>query len=143
MDLNSILESLEVFVATYAMSVVGAILTLIIGFIVINWVTRVIKQTMEKRGIEISLRSFLGSIVSIGLRVLLLLSVAGMFGIEVTSFIAIFSALAFSIGLALHRHHPGRGSAGSFTKPEMAPHPFQSAPPRIGRNLAPGVGASP
>lgn len=56
---------------------------------------------MEKQGIEVSLRQFLGSIVNIGLKVLLLLSVAGMFGIEVTSFIAIFSALAFAVGLAL------------------------------------------
>ena len=101
MDLNSILSEIEGFIATYAMDVIGAILTLIIGFIVIGWITRMAKRAMEARGIEISLRAFLGSIVSIGLKVLLLLSVAGMFGMEVTSFIAIFSALAFAVGLAL------------------------------------------
>ena len=100
-DLSVIWEEIQAFIAAYAMDVVGAILTLIIGFIVVGWITRLTRKAMENRGIEISLRQFLVSIVNIGLKVLLLLSVAGMFGIEVTSFIAIFSALAFAVGLAL------------------------------------------
>ena len=87
--------------ARYALDAIGAILTLLIGFWIIGWITRMTKKAMEAREIEISLRQFLASIVNIGLKVLLLLSVAGMFGIEVTSFIAIFSALAFAVGLAL------------------------------------------
>lgn len=83
------------------MDVIGAIITLLIGFWVIGWITRMIKKAMEEREIEVSLRQFLASIINIGLKVLLLLSAASMFGIEVTSFIAIFSALAFAIGLAL------------------------------------------
>lgn len=101
MDFNAILEQLQGFLAKYALDAIGAILTLVIGFWVVGWITRMIKRAMEKREIEISLRQFLASIVNIGLKVLLLLSVAGMFGIEVTSFIAIFSALAFAVGLAL------------------------------------------
>ncbi|MCO6491859.1 MAG: mechanosensitive ion channel [Phaeodactylibacter sp.] len=101
MDFNAILEQLQGFLTKYALDAIGAILTLVIGFWVVGWVTRMVKRAMEKREIEISLRQFLASIVNIGLKVLLLLSVAGMFGIEVTSFIAIFSALAFAVGLAL------------------------------------------
>lgn len=101
MDLNTILDNLTNFASAYALDVIGALLTLIIGFVIIGWLTRTAKGVMERRGIEISLRGFLGSIISIGLKVLLLLSVAGMFGVEVTSFIAILSALAFAVGLAL------------------------------------------
>ncbi len=101
MDLQSIWESIEGFIAQYAMQVIGAILTLIIGFWVIGWITRTVKKAMEKRDFDVSLRPFLASLVNIGLKVLLLLSVAGMFGIEVTSFIAIFGAIAFAVGLAL------------------------------------------
>lgn len=101
MDLDAILKRIQEFFALYALDVVGAILTLIIGFWLISRLSKLIEKGMEKRGIEISLRSFLSSIVSIGMKVLLLLSVASMFGIEVTSFVAIFSALAFAIGLAL------------------------------------------
>lgn len=101
MNLDSILERIQEFIALYALDVVGAILTLLIGFWLISRLVKIVDKGMEKRNIEISLRSFLASVVGIGLKVLLLLSVASMFGIEVTSFVAIFSALAFAIGLAL------------------------------------------
>lgn len=101
MDLNEILEQIQGFIAQYAMQVIGAILTLIIGFWVIGRITKLVKKAMDRHIEEESVRDFLGSLVGIGLKVLLLLSVASMFGIEVTSFVAIFSAMAFAIGLAL------------------------------------------
>ncbi len=101
MDINLILTQIQEFFAAYALQVVGAILTLIIGFIIIGWITRVLQRQLERKKVDTSLTPFLTSIVNVGLKVLLLLSVAGMFGIEVTSFIAIFSAIAFAIGLAL------------------------------------------
>jgi len=53
------------------------------------------------RGFDISLQSFLISLISIGLKLLLLVSVAGMMGIETTSFIAVIGALGLAVGLAL------------------------------------------
>ena len=101
MDLIAISEQVQGFLAQYMLNVIGAILTLVVGFWMAGWITRLVKKKIKKRDIEISLRQFLSSIVNIGLKVLLLLTVAGMFGIEVTSFIAVFSALAFAVGLAL------------------------------------------
>lgn len=101
MNLDAILAKIQDFIALYALDVIGAVLTLIIGFWLISRLVRVVDKGMEKRNIEISLRSFLSSVVGIGLKILLLLSVASMFGVEVTSFVAIFSAMAFAIGLAL------------------------------------------
>ena len=96
------------WLTTYLPMVVGAILTLAIGLWVINWLTRQIKRYLQSRGIDDSVRPFIASIFSVGLKVLLLLSVAGMFGVETTSFIAILSALVFAVGLAL------QGSLGHF-----------------------------
>ena len=101
MDLNEILPLIQGFIAQYAMKVIGAIVTLIIGFRIIGWITGVAKKNMEKREMDPSIRPFLASIINIGFKVLLLLSVASMFGIEVTSFVAVFSAMAFAVGLAL------------------------------------------
>ena len=67
-----------------------------------------VETAMQKRGFDSTIRPFLASIVNVGLKVMLLLSVAGMFGIETTSFVAIFAALAFAIGSALS------GSLGHF-----------------------------
>lgn len=101
MNVQDILESVQQFVALYALKAIGAILTLVIGFWVVGKITKLLNNTLEHRQVDISLRPFLISIVGITLKALLLLSVASMFGVEVTSFIAIFSAMAFAIGLAL------------------------------------------
>jgi small conductance mechanosensitive channel len=97
----------ELFTA-YAPRIVGAILTLVIGLWIINRLTNRIKAVLKVRGVEESVRPFIASIISVGLKVMLLLSVASMFGIETTSFIAILSALVFAVGLAL------QGSLGHF-----------------------------
>lgn len=108
MNLDSILETIQGFIAQYALSVIGAIFTLIIGFWIIGRITSVLSKTLTSRGVDETIRPFLVSLVSVGLKVLLLLSVASMFGIETTSFVAIFGALAFAIGMAL------QGSLGHF-----------------------------
>jgi len=96
-DLNQITE----MVVAYAPKLLGAILTLIIGFWIAGRLSGAARKGMEKRNMDASLVPFLTSLISIGLKVLVLLSAASMFGLEVTSFVAIFSALAFAIGLAL------------------------------------------
>ena len=50
---------------------------------------------------ETTLRRFLNSLSNIGLKGLLLISVASMLGIETTSFIAVLGAAGLAIGLAL------------------------------------------
>jgi small conductance mechanosensitive channel len=56
---------------------------------------------LEKRKTDDSLRPFLKGIVNGLLKVLLVISVLGMLGIEMTSFIAILGAIGLAVGLAL------------------------------------------
>ncbi len=102
------LELLPTLVAAYLPTILLALLVLIVGFRIIAWITRLADKAMGVRNFDVNVRPFLRSLVNVGLKVMLLLSVAGIFGIETTSFIAIFSALAFAIGLAL------QGSIGHF-----------------------------
>ena len=88
--------------------IVAGIIVLIIGFWIINWLTNKLRKLFEFRHIDVSVASFFTSFVSIALKVLLLLSVAGLFGFETTSFIAILSALTLAVGLAL------QGNLGHF-----------------------------
>ncbi len=92
----------------YAPKVIGAILVLIIGFWIANRIAKAAQNMMAKQGIDVSLQGFLGSLVSVALKIMVLLAAAGMFGIETTSFVAVFGALAFAIGMAL------QGSLGHF-----------------------------
>ena len=90
----------EILIA-YAPKVLGAVVTLIIGFWLAKLISNKLKSRLEKKEVDPSLVPFLGVLTSVLLKVLVLISAASMFGIEVTSFIAIFSALAFAVGLAL------------------------------------------
>ncbi len=97
----------------YAPKVIGAIITLIIGFWLAGMITRMARKAMQKRGMDNTIVPFLSSLINVGIKVLVLLSVAGMFGIETTSFVAIFGAMAFAIGMAL------QGSLGHFASGVM------------------------
>ncbi len=85
----------------YGPKVVLAILVLFIGFFVANKLTKLTKQIMNKRGVEVSLQSFVGSLVSVLLKAMVVISVADMVGIETTSFVAIIGAAGLAVGLAL------------------------------------------
>lgn len=85
----------------YGPQVVLAIVVLIVGLIIIGVVTRTFKRVLEKRGADPSLVPFLGTLVSATLKIMLLISVVGMVGIEVTSFVAIIGAAGLAVGLAL------------------------------------------
>lgn len=100
-------ELTTLFVA-YAPKVLLALLTLLIGLWVIKSITRLTDKAMEKREVDVSLRNFLSSLVSIILKALLVLSVISMVGIETISFVAILAAAGFAIGMAL------QGSLGNF-----------------------------
>jgi len=92
----------------YAPGLLLALVTLFGGLWVISMLSKGIRAGFEKSGMEPSLRTFLMSLISIGLKVLLVISVASMIGIETTSFIAVLGAAGLAIGLAL------QGSLGNF-----------------------------
>ena len=85
----------------YVPKLVLAIVVLLIGLWIIKRVVKLMNKAMERSSTEPTLAKFLGNLVSIGLKALLLISVASMVGIETTSFIAILGAAGLAIGLAL------------------------------------------
>ncbi len=88
-------------IVAHGMKVVTAIIVLIIGLWIIARIAKVTDKMMEKREVSVSLRGFLKALISILLKVMLLISIAQMVGIETTSFIAVLGALGLAVGLAL------------------------------------------
>jgi small conductance mechanosensitive channel len=80
---------------------VGAIVALIIGLYLANMIAGGIDKMMEKKKLDPSLRPFFRSLISNLLKVLVVISVLGMVGIQMTSFIAILGAAGLAIGMAL------------------------------------------
>ncbi len=85
----------------YGIEITIALVTLIIGWIIINIIARVVGNVLKKRDLDLSLQRFLVGIVKVSLRVMLIISIAGMVGFKTTSFIAVLGALSLAIGLAL------------------------------------------
>ena len=94
-------SKIEDYFVAHGPDFIKAILTLIIGLMVIGWIVKMVGRVMEKRNIDASLQPFLKSLIGTLLRVMLVLSVLGMVGIEMTSFIAILGAAGLAIGMAL------------------------------------------
>ncbi|GAB3636519.1 hypothetical protein GCM10027422_21090 [Hymenobacter arcticus] len=92
-------ERLTSLVVLYLPRLLSALLLLVVGWWVIGWASRLVAAAIAH--FDVSLRSFLGSMFSIALKVLLLISAAGMAGFETTSFVAILGAAGLAVGLAL------------------------------------------
>jgi small conductance mechanosensitive channel len=99
--IGSLAQMANEFIITYGMKLIGAILTLIIGFWIASMITRAVRNMMRKRAVDPSLIGFLSTMISILLKVLIIISVMGMVGIQMTAFIAILGAAGLAIGLAL------------------------------------------
>jgi small conductance mechanosensitive channel len=85
----------------YGPRLILAIIVLLVGLWIINRLVRVMAKGMEQAKTEPTLARFFQNLVSIGLKALLLISVASMIGIETTSFIAVLAAGGLAVGLAL------------------------------------------
>ena len=88
-------------VTLFGPRLVGALVTLAIGWWLIRVIQNALRRNFEKRDIEPSLRGFLNSLTGILLKVMLFISVIGMIGVEMTSFIAVLGAAGLAIGMAL------------------------------------------
>ena len=99
--MNDSLNWVKEIVAEYAPKLALALVTLVVGWILIRYVVRIVEKSIGRSRVDESLRNFILTLVSITLKVLLIFSVANTFGIVTTSFIAIFGAAGLAIGMAL------------------------------------------
>ena len=88
-------------VIQYGSNLVFAILTLIIGLWVVKILVKGISKGLDRGETDETLKSFLVSLASILLKVLVFITAISVLGVEMTSFIAILGAAGFAIGLAL------------------------------------------
>jgi len=101
LDINILLQKAASLGSEYALKLVGALLVLFIGSYLIKILIRVFQKGMQLRKIDESLEKFLGSLLSMGLKFLLIITVAYMLGIQMASFVALLGAAGLAVGLAL------------------------------------------
>jgi len=101
LDIQKYIDMGVALVIGYTPKLILAVLTFIFGLIIIKQLTKGLKKIFTHQKLEPSLAGFLYSLISIGLKVLLFITVAGMVGVQMTSFIAILGAAGLAVGLAL------------------------------------------
>jgi small conductance mechanosensitive channel len=100
-DIQKYSDQLTELAVAYAPKLILAIVTLVLGLWIIRLFMRGLRSLFEKRNVDPNLTPFLRTVIGMGLRIMLFVSVIGMVGIQVTSFIAILGAAGLAIGLSL------------------------------------------
>lgn len=99
---TQIVELLTRAAATYGMHVLGAIATLIAGFVAAGWMARLTDRAVRRSDrIDALIQPLPGKIVRVAVIVFTLIAVLNRFGVETTSLIAVLGAAGLAIGLAL------------------------------------------
>ncbi len=94
-DISSLLVS-------YAFSVVGAVILLIVGYLAAGLAQRSVYSALGQiRGFDPTLRSFFAKIARYAVLILVVVMVLGQFGVQTASIIAAIGAIGLAIGLAL------------------------------------------
>lgn len=100
-NLASFKEQIILAVTQYGGKVLLAIVVFIVGRYILGKITRLLSNRMSAGHIDKDVQPFLTSLISVLFNVLLLLSCAGILGIETTSFVAMLGAAGLAVGLAL------------------------------------------
>lgn len=78
-----------------------ALVIYLVGRWIIKFINKLVNKAMSRNTIDPAVRSFVCSLVNILLQVLLILSVVGALGVEMTSFAALLASAGVAIGMAL------------------------------------------
>lgn len=81
--------------------ILAAVLIYIIGRFVIKQISRLLAKILEKRKLEISVQTFLRSLVSLLLNLVLAFAIISKLGVETTSLAALLASAGVAVGMAL------------------------------------------
>jgi len=105
MDVQSLWGSLNEFLRDILFKdvprIIIALIVLWIGLKIVKLIVKGLRKLLEKKEVDVSLQSFLLSMTDIALKVLIVIAVLGMIGIQTTSFIAVLGAAGLAVGMAL------------------------------------------
>lgn len=99
--MDNAIQTLNEFVVTYGLNVVGAIVILIVGRILAGVLRNVTLRGLRKGNLDDTLARFFARIVFVGVIVFAVLAALSKFGVETASFVVVLGAVGFAFGFAL------------------------------------------
>jgi small conductance mechanosensitive channel len=101
MEMEDYTQQLMLFIATYGLNIVGAIVILVLGRIASGIGKKIIRNLLTKSKTDPSIISFVESLVYFSILSFAVLAALAKFGIQTASFVAILGAAGFAVGFAL------------------------------------------
>ena len=102
MGMEQTIAEVQALIATYGLSVVGALVVLIVGWIAANWLSGLLNKALSRTDkVDATLRGFLVSLLRDGILTFTVVAMLNQFGVQTTSLIAVLGAASLAIGLAL------------------------------------------
>ncbi|TIN51059.1 MAG: mechanosensitive ion channel, partial [Mesorhizobium sp.] len=96
------LAQLSSLIVSYSFSAIGAVILLVVGYLVAGLAERSIYAGLGHiHGFDETLRHFFSQVVRYGILILVVIMVLGQFGVQTASIIAAIGAAGLAIGLAL------------------------------------------
>lgn len=100
--IQDILQMVYAVLATYGINVVGALIIIVVGFMVAGWARRALERALNRSGkMDATLVRFFGSLLRYAIIGFVIIAALQRFGVEATSLVAVFGAAGLAIGLAL------------------------------------------
>ena len=100
-NMSSLLEKLVEWTATTGFKLIIGALIISIGFKLINKFVGRFIDVLEKKDVDITFSKFLKSLITVGLKIILVLPVLGYWGIQLSGIAALVASAGVAIGLAL------------------------------------------
>ncbi|MBT8036041.1 MAG: mechanosensitive ion channel [Verrucomicrobiae bacterium] len=100
-NLSEIIPQITTLVTTHGLKLISAIATLWIGWKIVNFVCKGLQHWFHKADYDEALETFIYSLASTGLKVVLIITCAGIAGFPTTSLVAVLGAAGLAVGLAL------------------------------------------
>jgi small conductance mechanosensitive channel len=99
-QLETVTHFLQTYALPFAWRVLGALVLWIVGGWIIRIVARLARNAMALRHVDRTLATYANGVIVVGLRILLVIAILGVFGIETTSLAALLAAAGIAIGTA-------------------------------------------
>jgi small conductance mechanosensitive channel len=100
MDIPAMFETARPMLIAFGLKVLGAIAVYIVGRMLIGVVSNLLMRAMERQKVEPTVIRYIGSVVTVALNIILVVSILGYFGVETTSFAALVAGLGIAVGAA-------------------------------------------
>jgi small conductance mechanosensitive channel len=100
MDVNQIMETVITIGVAFGLKAIGAIAIWVVGRYLIHLAVHLVGSALERQRVDPTVLRYLGTVISVTFKIILVVAILGYFGVETTTFAAIMASAGVAIGLA-------------------------------------------